>query len=1127
MISIPAATLRSEQQCWRIKAARDVLKRIGRALWRHLPAVLVFALPAASFGSAPMGTAFTYQGRLNAGGQPANGLYDFQFSLWDAATNGNSVAGPLPANGVEVTGGLFTVSLDFGAEVFAGQAGWLGISVRTNGGGDFTRLTPLQPLTAAPFALYALNSATAASLSGGGTASESGGLFEGAFAGDASGLTNMNLATAQAGNIAAAIGLTNQANQLVGTFAGNGSGLTNLTLPAASITGVISSSSLPPNVALLNARPTFSYPVFAPSFIGAFAGDGSGLTNLILPAASITGVISSFNLPPNVVLLNAAPTFSNPVRAPSFIGAFAGDGSGLTNLSLPAANLVGALSDSQLSANVALLNGTNLFGGSNVFAGPTLLTNTDNIIYGSFLGTVPATSLVGTIPHKHLSANVALVNGTNLFSGSNVFGGPTLLTNPDNIIYGSFSGTVPAASITGVISSSSLPPNVALLDADPTFSASVIAPSFIGAFAGDGSGLTNLSLPAANLVGALSDTQLSANVALVNGTNLFGGSNIFAGPTLLTNPDNIIYGSFSGAVPAASITGTISSSSLPANVALLDADPAFSEAVSAPSFSGSGAGLSDLNGNNLMTGPVSAPLGPQMIGSTNWTLGSGWSGSYTAGFAHSSGTAYLSNYVTGLSVGARYVVSLLLSNDTAGQINVSLGGCALTDGGSGVMWPPGMMWPSAPTAYYFAPTIVNANGLVITPLSEFNGTVLAVSIQQIVGTNTPVISVPDGFGQDALEVRISSATNADIFIGGGSGEFACGGFQDTAVGFQSLSSLTSGSLNTALGYQALFGDVNGRANTAVGASALISNNGDQNTALGAGALQSNTYGYDNIALGVEALGANTIGFGNTAVGGYDCMLNNTTGTRNVAVGWTAMQCNTSGSWNVAAGTGAMNANTVGSNNVAIGFSSMNRATTANLDVFVGFQSGNSTTTGSQNVGIGEDALISETSGFDNTAVGAGALGGLTESGYNVALGNSAGASATGAQNTLLGTAAGSGLTSGSGNIVLGAFVDLPSNAGSGQLNIGNLIFGAGLYNDTVMSSAPVSGTVQINGDLSASGKMTPTNGVCFPMATSAPTAASIGGTQGSVTNHLMLNVNGLLMDYWSDGTTLYSKQLAP
>jgi hypothetical protein len=38
------------------------------------------------------GTAFTYQGRLFIGDVPANGLYDLQFTNYDAAAGGNALA---------------------------------------------------------------------------------------------------------------------------------------------------------------------------------------------------------------------------------------------------------------------------------------------------------------------------------------------------------------------------------------------------------------------------------------------------------------------------------------------------------------------------------------------------------------------------------------------------------------------------------------------------------------------------------------------------------------------------------------------------------------------------------------------------------------------------------------------------------------------------------------------------------------------------------------------------------------------------------------------------------------------------------------------------------------------------
>jgi hypothetical protein len=49
-------------------------------------------------------TAFTYQGRLQDGGAPANGSYDFQFTLWDALSGGTQQPQPSPVT-VTKTGG--------------------------------------------------------------------------------------------------------------------------------------------------------------------------------------------------------------------------------------------------------------------------------------------------------------------------------------------------------------------------------------------------------------------------------------------------------------------------------------------------------------------------------------------------------------------------------------------------------------------------------------------------------------------------------------------------------------------------------------------------------------------------------------------------------------------------------------------------------------------------------------------------------------------------------------------------------------------------------------------------------------------------------------------------------------
>src|SRR4051812_46471132 len=78
------------------------------------------------------GTAFTYQGRLTSGVNPANGNYDMQFYLRDALTAGNPVGTANTIAPVIVSNGLFTVPLDFGAN-FPGADRWLEIAVRTNG----------------------------------------------------------------------------------------------------------------------------------------------------------------------------------------------------------------------------------------------------------------------------------------------------------------------------------------------------------------------------------------------------------------------------------------------------------------------------------------------------------------------------------------------------------------------------------------------------------------------------------------------------------------------------------------------------------------------------------------------------------------------------------------------------------------------------------------------------------------------------------------------------------------------------------------------------------------------------------------------------------------------------------
>jgi hypothetical protein len=118
---------------------------------------------AQTLAVAPLGTAFTYQGRLTDGAQPANGNYDLVFSLMDSGTNGNVVGVPVSKQNTTVHDGYFTVELDFGGNAFDGAARWLDILVRTNCNclGGYTTLAPRQPLTSAPYAMFAARAAQA------------------------------------------------------------------------------------------------------------------------------------------------------------------------------------------------------------------------------------------------------------------------------------------------------------------------------------------------------------------------------------------------------------------------------------------------------------------------------------------------------------------------------------------------------------------------------------------------------------------------------------------------------------------------------------------------------------------------------------------------------------------------------------------------------------------------------------------------------------------------------------------------------------------------------------------------------------------------------------------------------
>lgn len=227
-------------------------------------ALLFVVCPAALHAQT---TAFTYQGKLTDAGGAANGAYDLQFRLFDALVGGNQIATTVIREDVAVSNGIFTVTLDFGAAAFPGANRFLEISVRPGPStGAFTALTPLQPISATPYAIKSLNAESAAA----------------ATSADA-------LSAACVGCVGSAkLADGSVSNAKIVDVAGSkvSGALTAATLPGANVTGAVANATNAVNAS--NATNATS----AVSFSGALAGDVTGnqgtttvakLRNLPLP----------------------------------------------------------------------------------------------------------------------------------------------------------------------------------------------------------------------------------------------------------------------------------------------------------------------------------------------------------------------------------------------------------------------------------------------------------------------------------------------------------------------------------------------------------------------------------------------------------------------------------------------------------------------------------------------------------------------------------------------------------------------------------------------------------------------------------------------------------------------------
>jgi hypothetical protein len=766
-------------------------------------------LSAICLSALAQGTAFTYQGRLNVAGSPANGLYDFRFRL--AVDNqGITYAGnAFLTNAIPVTNGLFTTAIDFGAGLLTGTSYWLAVEVRTNNPGNtlgYTELVPLQALTPTPYAIFAT---TASNVSGTVSAAQISGTVSSSTLPPSPGFTG----TVTANN-----------------FVGNGAGLTNLNAASLKGSGSVSNLTLAGDLYLptSSGQPVGLGIIYAGSspliFVGPYGGSGDFFAG---PGAGNLTLSGNANLGVGWMALNGITSGAdNSACGPQALEA---NTSGSENTANGWAALRVNTTGGYNTANGAEALYSNSTGFYNTANGAEALQDNSTGGYNTADGAFSLYKATG-------STNTALgyYAGYNLAAGSfNIDIGNLGLATDTNIIRigsgqaqafiaGVITGNgggltnLNAAQLTGTLPLSALP--AALVTNNAT------GINLTGTFTGNGAGLTGVN--ASTLGGSALTFPFSANngqSGLGAGTNFYlndktlylrwdqshglayNGNGITNFPNSAVQPDGPVLWGFGGGALGVLNGGaqamlTWNSSGVSVNGSLTLLTPTV--------YDGSDVLLHADNHYNFSVGPGAGNL--TMSGSLNTASGNAAFSANTTGSDNTASGAYA------------------LNNNTSGGGNVADGVNALSYNQTG------------------------NNNTAIGHLALANSTndsdLVAIGFQALRNDNAANPTDPlTGFGEITLT---------------GNGE-------NTAIGCDVLGANTTGYDNTASGAYALGDNVTGYENTANGAWALaFAQAGYGNTAMGQATLMNLNSGNDNIAVGDWAgnnlhTGDNNIYIGNS------------------------------------------------------------------------------------------------------------------------------------------------------------------------------------------------------------------------------------------------------------------------
>jgi hypothetical protein len=219
--------------------------------------------------------------------------------------------------------------------------------------------------------------------------------------------------------------------------------------------------------------------------------------------------------------------------------------------------------------------------------------------------------------------------------------------------------------------------------------------------------------------------------------------------------------------------------------------------------------------------------------------------------------------------------------------------------------------------------------------------------------------------------RVLASSNANVFVGFGTGSGGAIGGLNTFVGNNAGMNTANATRNSFFGAGAGIQNTVGNDNSYFGAaSGLTNQTGDNNSFFGSNVGNLNTAD-NNSFFGAAAGKVNAAGESNSFFGA-DAGKANTSGSKNSFFGRNAGSVNTDGNFNSFFGSGSGQANTNGTGNSFFGDSSGLINNTGGNNSFFGKGAGLVNTSGSNNVFVGFSTGINNTIGSNNTLIGANA-----------------------------------------------------------------------------------------------------------------------------------------------------------